>query len=301
MAAGISGVITRQAGAGAGSGGRLFRNPIFWGALLIASLLLAAYFQVFVKLATDWGRISDDSHGFLVPPFAAYLLWKKKNVLADFRPVANWAGVVLTGVGLLILLVGVFGVELFLQRISFVIVLTGLVLCFGGRRFVYELRFVLLVLLLGIPIPAIIFTKITLPLQMLASQLACGVIPIFHIPVLREGNIIELPSRTLEVAEACSGIRSLISLLTIAIVYGFFFETATWRRVVLALASIPIAIAANAVRLVATAVSVEYWDPDKAMGFFHEFSGWVVFLVALISLLVVHRLLLMFPRNARRA
>ncbi len=163
-----------------------------------------------------------------------------------------------------------------------------------------ELRFALLVLLLAIPLPAIIFNQITFPLQILASKLASALLPLFGVPVLREGNVIELPLMKLEVAEACSGIRSLMSLFTLAVFYGYFLEKSNWRRVALALASIPIAIAANAVRILGTGLCVQYWDPDKALGFFHEFSGWVIFLVSLACLYLVHRAMSLFPAKRRQ-
>ncbi len=155
---------------------------------------------------------------------------------------------------------------------------------------------------MAIPLPAIIFNQITFPLQILASKLASGLLssPIFGVPVLREGNVIELPLMKLEVAEACSGIRSLMSLFTLAVFYGYFMEKSSWRRVVLVLASIPIAIAANAVRILGTGLCVQYWDPDKAMGFFHEFSGWVIFLVSLVCLYLVHRAMSLFPAKRRQ-
>jgi exosortase len=163
------------------------------------------------------------------------------------------------------------------------------------------LRFPLLVLLLAIPIPAIIFNQITLPLQMLASKLASAMLPLFGVPVLREGNVIELPAMKLEVAEACSGIRSLMSLFTLSVFYGYFLERTLVRRVIIALASVPIAIAANAVRILGTGLCVQYWDPDKAQGFFHEFSGWVMFLVSLACLFIVHRIMQLFPNKGRQA
>ena len=162
--------------------------------------------------------------------------------------------------------------------------LAGLTLSFGGWQLLKELRFALLVLLLAIPLPAIFFNQITFPLQILASKLASDLLPCFGVPVLREGNVIQLPLMKLEVAEACSGIRSLMSLFTLAVFYGYFMEKSNRRRVVIVLASIPIAIAANAVRILGTGLCVQYWDPDKAMGFFHEFSGWVIFLVSLTCL-----------------
>jgi exosortase len=157
----------------------------------------------------------------------------------------------------------------------------------------------LLVLLLAIPIPALIFNEMTLPLQILASKLASGLLPLFGVPVLREGNIIQLPAMNLEVAEACSGIRSLMSLFTLGVFYGYFLEKSYFRRTLLVLASIPIAIAANSVRILGTGLCVQYWDPDKAEGFFHEFSGWVMFLVSLACLFIVDRTMRLIPIRRR--
>jgi exosortase len=274
---------------------------LLWGALLIAALVAVAYFRVLLKLAIDWWQIPDFSHGFLVPPFAAYVLWRKRSLLLHTRIAPAWSGVVLVAFGLLVLLLGVYGSELFLSRISLVIVLAGLALGFGGGKLLGEMRFAILILLLAIPIPAIVFTQITLPLQMLAAKLASALLPLFGVPVLRDGNILELPRMTLEVAEACSGIRSLMSLLTLAIFYGYFLERPMWQRVALAFASVPIAIAANAVRLLGTGLCVQYWDPEKAMGFFHEFSGWVIFLVSLTCLVAADRALCLFSIKRRQA
>jgi exosortase len=267
---------------------------------VICLLILAVYYQVLVKLVTDWWQIPDFSHGFLVPLFAAYLVWEKRETLRGTQIAPSWSGIAVIALGLIVLLLGVYGSELFLSRVSLVILLAGLVLCFGGRQFLKELRFALLVLLLAIPIPAIVFNQITFPLQILASKLASALLPLFGVPVLREGNIIELPMMRLEVAEACSGIRSLMSLFTLAVFYGYFLEKSVWRRIALVLASIPIAMAANAVRIVGTGLCVQYWDPDKALGFFHEFSGWVIFLVSLACLYTVHRAMSLFPVKRRQ-
>ena len=278
------------------------RNARFaWGSALVGALTLAVYCRVLAKLVTDWWQIPDFSHGFLVPIFAAYLVWAKRKTLLNIKVAPTWSGVAVVALGLVVLLLGVYGAELFLSRISLVILLAGLVLSFGGWQLLKELRFPLLVLLLAIPIPAIIFNEITFPLQILASKLAGALLPLFGVPVLREGNIIELSAMKLEVAEACSGIRSLMSLFTLAIFYGYFLEKSFPRRVILALASIPIAIAANAVRIFGTGLCVQYWDPDKAVGFFHEFSGWVIFLVSLGCLFIVHRAMCLFSARRRRA
>jgi len=272
-----------------------------WGSVLICVLLAAVYYRVLIKLAIDWWEIPDFSHGFLVPLFAGYLVWVKRKTLVETKITPTWSGIGVVVLGLMVLLLGVYGAELFLSRVSLVIVLAGLVLCFGGGRLLQELRYALLVLLLAIPIPAIIFNQITLPLQILASQLGSALLPVFGVPVLREGNVIALPAMKLEVAEACSGIRSLVSLLTLSVIYGYFVEKSVSRRVLLALASIPIAIAANAVRILGTGLCVQYWDPDKAMGLFHEFSGWMIFVVSFGFLLLVHRTMCLFHSRRREA
>jgi exosortase len=270
-----------------------------WAAALIVLLLIAVYHQVLWKLVVDWWEIPDASHGFLVPPFAAYVVWSRRTTLCrtELRPIGS--GVAIVAAGLVILVLGVFGAELFLSRISILITLIGLILSFGGTKLLAELRFPLLILLLAIPIPAIIYSQITLPLQTLAAKAAGALLPILAVPVLREGHVIVLPSMKLEVAQACSGIRSLMSLLTVSILYGYFLERSLWKRAVLALASVPIAITANCLRIVGTGLCVQYWDPDEAMGFFHEFSGWVIFIVSLFCLYLVHRSVSLLKNRTR--
>ena len=282
-------------------GSWLSRNAqLAMGAGTIFLLLAAVYCKVLAKLVLDWWQLPDFSHGFLVPLFAGYLVWQKRKTLLETRIAPVWSGLAVMALGIFVLLLGVYGSELFLSRISLLIVLAGLVLCFGGVQLLKELRFVLLVLLLAIPLPAIVFNQITFPLQILASKLASGLLPFFGVPVLREGNIIELAAMKLEVAEACSGIRSLMSLFTLAVFYGYFTEKSNWRRTLLILSSIPIAIAANAVRILGTGLCVQYWDPDKAMGFFHEFSGWVIFMISLVCLYLVQRAMSLFPAKGRQ-
>lgn len=270
------------------------------GLALILLLLAAVYYQVLIKLVTDWWNLPDFSHGFLVPLFSAYLVWERRKVLRQIEVSPSWSGIAVMALGIVVLLMGVYGSELFLSRISLLIVMAGMVVTLGGWQWMKELRFPLLALILAIPIPAILFSQITFPLQILASKLASGLLPLFGVPVLREGNVIELPVMNLEVAEACSGIRSLMSLFTLAVFYGYFMEKSTWRRVLLALASIPIAIAANAVRILGTGLCVQYWDPVKATGFFHEFSGWVIFLVSLTCLYLLHRAMSLIPLKRRQ-
>ena len=259
--------------------------------VLLAVVVTAIYYQIIGKLVMDWYTNPDFSHGFLVAPFALYVLWDKRKVLRDTPVRQTWSGVWLIVAAIFVLFMGVYGAELFLSRLSLVILLAGIIWTLCGRAMLREVRFAVLVLLLAIPIPAVLFNQITFPLQLFASRMASSLLPLSGVPVLRDGNIIQLPSMQLEVAEACSGIRSLMSLFAVAIFYGYFLERNTWRRVILALASIPIAVFANSARIVGTGLCVQYWNPDKAVGFFHEFSGWLMFLLSLTSLYLVHSLM----------
>jgi exosortase len=267
---------------------------------LIALLLAAIYYHIAAKLIHDWYTIPDYSHGFLVPLFSLFLIWDRRKFIRNTPVRQSWTGISLVVFAIVVLILGVYGVDLFTARVSFVMLMAGLIWTFFGSAMLRELRFPLLVLLLAIPFPEIIFNKITFPLQLLASRIASDILPFLGVPTLHEGNVIQLPVMKLEVAEACSGIRSLMSLFTLAIFYGYFLERRTSRRVILALAAIPIAVAANVVRIVGTGLCVQYWDPDKALGFFHEFSGWVMFCVSLVCLYLVHRVMRLIPARGEK-
>ena len=267
---------------------------------ILALLLVAVYYRIAAKLIYDWYTLPDYSHGFLVPLFSLFLLWDKRKIIRSTPIRQSWAGISLVVFAIIVLILGVYGVDLFTSRVSFVILMAGLVWTFAGSAMLREVRFPLLVLLLAIPFPEIIFNKITFPLQLLASRIASDILPMLGVPTLQEGNVIQLPVMKLEVAEACSGIRSLMSLFTLAVFYGYFLERSTTRRVILALAAIPIAVAANVARIVGTGLCVQYWNPDKALGFFHEFSGWVMFVVSLVCLYVVHRVMRLITPGSRK-
>ena len=273
---------------------------LFWSPFAAIALLLAViYYHVAIKLVYDWYTIPDYSHGFLVPFFALFLLWDKRKILRNTPIQESWSGLPLVGFAIVLLILGVYGVDLFTARISFVFLLAGLIWTLYGSLMLRELRFPLLVLLLAIPFPTILFNQNTFPLQLFASRIASDILPLLGVPVLLEGNVIQLPVMKLEVAEACSGIRSLMSLFTLAVFYGYFLERTVGRRWLLALAAIPIAVTANVFRIVGTGLCVQYWDPDKALGFFHEFSGWLMFVVSLGCLYLVHLLMrLVSPAKA---
>jgi exosortase len=268
--------------------------PPVWQTALITGLLLWLYYPTLIHLVGQWWTDPNFSHGFFVPLFSAFVVWQERSQLARLNPQPSWWGFLFLGFGLCVLIVGQLGAELFLSRLSLLIVLAGLIVLFLGCSFFRVLLFPWAFLLLMIPIPAIIFNQIAFPLQLLAAKVASTILPWMGVPVLREGNVIILPGKVLEVAEACSGIRSLMSLATLAVIYGYLMERKVAMRILLALASVPIAVAANSLRIVGTGLLVQYWDPDRAEGFFHEFSGWLIFVVSLVMLYLLHRAVRVF-------
>ena len=195
----ISSYSTTESHAGDGSP----KWSIAWAPVVLLGLLsVLLYHRIAVKLVTDWYNLPDFGHGFLIPFFAAFLLWDKRREIAGTPIVPSWAGLSLVVLGLCELMLGVFGADLFLQRTSFVLLVAGLVWTLLGKAMLSQLKFVLLVLLLAIPLPTILYNQITFPLQLLASQLASQILPLFRVPVLQDGNVIQLPSMPLEVAAA---------------------------------------------------------------------------------------------------
>ena len=262
-----------------------------WQIVVLAALSLWLYGPTLAHLVGQWWHDPNFSHGFFVPLFSAFVVWQERERLAQLKLRPSWSGLAVLALALAILILGQMGAELFLARFALLVLLAGLIVLFLGWNYFWALLLPLAFLVLMIPIPAIVFNEITFPLQKLGSRVAAEVLPWLGVPVLREGNVIILPSMALEVAEACSGIRSLMSLATLAIIYGYLLERRLIVRILLALASVPIAVAANSLRIVGTGLLVQYWDPDKAEGFFHVFSGWLIFVVSLLMLYLLHRLL----------
>jgi len=261
----------------------------WWQGAALLLLIVWLYAAILARLLAQWLNDSNFSHGIFVPAFALFVLWHDRKKLKPIAPDPSWTGLPIIVVALLMLTLGVLGAELFFSRVSLLILLAGLIILFQGWGLFRAVLFPWAFLILMIPIPTLILQKVTFPLQLLASKLASGLLPVVGVPVLREGNVIVLPSMPLEVAEACSGIRSLLTLVTLAIIYGFLMDHRKWVRVVLACSAVPIAVAANSFRIFGTGLLVQYWDPEKAEGFFHAFSGSLIFVVSLIMLFAVHR------------
>ena len=270
--------------------------------LVVAAGFVLLYRHVMTKLTLDWWTDGNYSHGFFIIPIAAYLAWERRDrfYAATHRPTV-FGLLVIVG-SILVLAGGVLGSELCLTRISLLGTAVGIVLFFFGWARLGVLAFPMAFLFLMIPLPAIIFNQIAFPLQLLASRFGEATLSSVNIPVLREGNVLILANTTLEVAEACSGIRSLISLLTLGIVFGYFADSRVWVRSLIALSSVPVAIVANGARVAGTGIAAHYVGPAAAEGFFHEFSGWIVFIAAFAMMLVIQRgILLVAPRPRAEA
>ena len=257
--------------------------------LLVSFAIL--YRNVIAKLVFDWGHDDNYSHGFLIVPIALYFAWERRQRLLDAARKPSGTGLIVLLGSLVTLFAGVLGAELFLTRVSIVGVIAGGVLYVLGWQHLRILTLPIAFLLLMIPIPAIIFNQIAFPLQLQASRFGETALTLWKIPVLREGNVIVLANTTLEVAEACSGIRSLVSLLTLGIIYSYFTDQRQWVRVAVTLSTIPIAIVSNGLRVAGIGVAAHYYGGEVATGFLHTFSGWVLFVVAFVFLFAVMRLL----------
>jgi exosortase A len=259
--------------------------------VIIISCLVVLYLFVIKGLVYDWINMPDFSHGFLIPIVSLYFVYERRRQLRVLNPSSNWVGLGLIIFGIMLLLLGNLATEYFTMRFSLLVVLGGILLFLLGREFFKNLLFPLIFLIFMIPIPSILMDRITFPMQLFASKVAARTLFLISIPVLREGNVILLANTSLEVAEACSGIRSLISLLALSVVFAYFSQKTTWKKILLVLFTFPIAIVANAARVSGTGVLAHHYGDKVAQGFFHGFSGWILFVMAFVCLFVVGALL----------
>jgi exosortase len=259
--------------------------------LVIAGLVAGLYGPLLIRMIVQWGQDPDYSHGFVVPLFVGYVLYQRRHQLRQVPLEPNNLGlpVMVGAIGLL--LAGSLGAELFVARFSLLFLLGGMLLFFAGWKMLRGVGFPLAFLALMIPLPAIIYNQVTFPLQLLASRLSSSGLESVGVPVLREGNVLVLPNYSLEVVEACSGIRSLMSLIALAVAYGYFVEKRQWVRITLVVLMLPIAVASNAMRVMGAGILTYWFGPRAAEGFFHSFQGWLIFVSAVACMLLVHWLL----------
>jgi len=251
-----------------------------------AAVAIAAYGPILVEMGRDWGRDDNYSHGFLVPFVAAFFLWQQRQRLAELAPRPAWSGLLLLLLGLAGWVAGEIGAEQFVKRLSFLVVLGGGIGFLAGWRWLKAVAFPYGYLLFMVPLPYILYDAVAFPLKLVAARVATTVVANLGISIYAEGNVIYLESTTLQVADACSGIRSLMSLLALAAAFAHLTQRPGWRRWFLFLAAVPIAVATNMARIIGTAVLADRYGAKVAMGFFHEFAGVAVFGAALVLLFV---------------
>jgi exosortase len=251
--------------------------------ILIAGVLAVLYGWVALDLAHDWWNDPSLSYGLLVPPLALYFAWIGRKSTLAIPVVPDSRGFLLIVLACLLYLLGKLGAEFFLQRISMVVILAGLIWTFWGRQRLRNLAYPLILLAAMVPLPVIVYNALAAPLQLFASDVATNVARLLGITVYRDGNILQLASISLGVEEACSGLNSLSSLAVGAILLGDLQCTRLRTKIVLFASAIPIAIAVNVLRVAGTAIIADY-HAEFAMGFYHSFSGWLVFLLGFAAL-----------------
>ena len=268
--------------------------------LLVAVPFGLLFLHAAQTLVSDWSVDPNFSHGFLIVPIALYMIWMSRERLTALTPApSNW-GLMVIGVGMLLHLAGHTGAELFLMRFSMIVTLAGLVLFLWGWECLKTCVVPLVYLILMIPIPAIVWNKIAFPLQLLAARLSAELITMIQIPVFREGNILNLANTSLEVVDACSGLRSLTSLIALTGVFAYLAPLGIIKKWVLFLSAIPIAVTVNVIRLTITAAMAHWISPETAHGFLHDMSGLIIFAGALGLVYLVFLIELRFEKKENR-
>jgi exosortase len=253
---------------------------------IAAAIAFGIFAPILYYMVLHWRAVGDYSHGFLIGPLALYFAVERRAQLRRAPVEPSWWGLVPLALGALALAVGRLGVELMSMRVGFVLTLIGLVLLLLGRPIFRVLAFPLLFLFLMVPLPQSLVNVITLPLQLVATDFAVDFLYLLGIPALREGNIIHLAGHDLMVAQACSGLRSVMALGTLGVVFAYFFRKSWVERVVLVLSTLPIAILVNAFRVALSGVLTHRWGPQAAEGVIHMTEGFFTFGVAFALLLL---------------
>lgn len=255
--------------------------------LILTGVFVTLYSHAIATLISDWSGDPNFSHGFLIPFVAAYMVWHKKETLKTIEVKPSQAGLGVILFGMLCFLVGNIGSELFVMRSSMIITIAGMVIYLFGFQIFKAVMVPIFYLIIMIPIPAIIWNKIAFPLQLFAANLSADMVRLLGIPVLREGNILHLANTSLEVVDACSGLRSLTSLIALSGAFAYIAPFGNIKKWILFLSAVPIAVIVNIVRLTITAIMATYWGAETAQGFLHDMSGILVFAVALALVYLV--------------
>lgn len=263
-------------------------RQLFLAGGVALTALAVVYRDVIVELVHIWSTDDNYSHGFLIPPIAAYLAWERRASFRNAPARFSAAGLMVLGGSLVMLAPGIPG---FLARLSLVSALAGMVLFIFGRERLRTVALPLGVLLLMVPLPGPVFDRLEMPLRMATSMLSEVFIRAADIPVLRDGNLLMLGNVTLEVARECSGIRTTISLVTLGLVFGYAADSRLSLRLIVVALTIPVVVVVNSARVAGTALGTHYYGPEAARGLLHDAAGWVAFAAAFAAMLLIHRLL----------
>ncbi len=259
--------------------------------LAIAGLFIWLCYPIMVFMWELWFDYDSHNNGVLIPLVSAYLIWDKREHLAESAASHSWWGLGFLLFAVLAFLAGIVGAERFTQQMAMVLLLIGVVWFNFGNRMFRHLAFPLFLLFLMVPPPHILYNNLSVQLQLISTKISMAFLHLVGVTVYNEGNIIFLPSMQLEVAEACSGIRSLFSLFTLAIIFAYIAQKRFGWRALLALSSIPIAILFNGLRISGSCILAQHWSPKITDSFNHFMSGWIVFVFAFIALLVLNKLI----------
>ncbi|WP_226989259.1 exosortase A [Desulfuromonas sp. TF] len=265
------------------------KNRIYF--LLLLPFVAVLYATIMPDLFDDWLNDPNYSHGLLVPFISGWFAWQRRGDLQASEVRSSNAGLVVIFTALVMLIVGAAGTEYFTQRISLVLLLAGIILYWFGREVLRILALPVVFLVFMVPLPYIVYDAIAFPLKLLVAKVSVATLKAAGVIVWREGNIIMFPNVTLEVADACSGLRSLMSLLAIGVSYAFIFHNSRLQRILLILMAVPIAMISNMFRVIATGFLAQYYGAAAAEGFFHEFAGLAVFALAMGLLLLTGMIL----------
>jgi exosortase A len=265
-------------------------------ALLFISFTVA-FFPVWRMLVNAWYNSEDYSHGFFIVPICCFIIWQKKDKLAQLEIIPSKRAFVWVLFSLLLYLIAHYGEIRTLASLSMILFLAGAIFYLYGYSMLRELLFPLCIMVFMIPVPSQIYANLTIPLQLFVSATSAWLASIINIPVYREGNIINLPGHTLQVVQACSGLRSMISLLTLSAVFGYLTLKSNTLRTILFFSGIPTAIIVNAIRVLAVVFAFYYLDYDLTRGNVHTIFGVVIFFLALGIIAMTRAVLSIWDRS----
>jgi len=263
---------------------------------IVAICFIILYFPVWKHLIISWFSSDEYSYGFFILPISCYILWQKRNTLSRLPNISSKLGLVVLIFSLAFYILATIAGILTITAISMIFALAGVVIYLWGLNVFKEVMFPLFFLLFMIPIPAQIYSSITSKLQLLVSETSVWFSILLNLPAYREGNIIYLPEQTLQVVSACSGLRSLTSIMTISVILGYLTLNSIFLRFILFCIGIPVAILVNIIRVLLVILAFYYFKYDLTDGFEHTILGVAIFILALILLMIMKGILSSWQR-----